>query len=95
MTRRRRAPELSPEGRMPVREYNEVQLRKFLVEDAVKHHATWLPWAVAAYERIGKLSRKGSEAAYLQVLDEVEALTGLRIMPVTSLSEVEFNRLKS
>lgn len=95
MTRRSRPPQLTPEGRLPVREYNEAQLRTFLVTDAVKHHATYLPWAVAAYDRIGKLSGKGSEAAYVQVLDEVEALTGMRVMPVTSLSEVEFDRLKS
>lgn len=78
---------------MPVRQYKQADLHRFLVEDAVRHHATDLPWAVAAYDRIGKLSGKGAEAAYQAVLDDVEALTGLRVMPVTSLSEVEFQRL--
>jgi hypothetical protein len=93
VTRRSRPEPLSFEGRRPAREYKEAQLRQFLVSDAVKHHATDLPWAIAAYTRIGKLSGKGAEAAYQQVLDEVEALTGLRVMPVTSLSEVELARL--
>jgi hypothetical protein len=74
--------QLSPEGRKPVGAYSETQLREFLVADAVKRHATHLPWAVAAYDRIGKLSRKGPEQAFVDVLDEVEALTGLRMMPV-------------
>lgn len=93
MSRRRRGPELSLEGRLPVRQYKQGELHRMLVEDAVKRHATDLPWAVGAYDRIGKLSGKGAEAAYQAVLDDVEALTGLRVMPVTSLSEVEFRRL--
>lgn len=76
------AKRLSPEGRRGVAEYSEAELHKFLVEDAVKHHATYLPWAVAAYDRIGKLNKRGAEAAYQSVLDEVEQLTGLRRMPV-------------
>lgn len=93
MTRRRRLDGLSPEGRRSVRDYNEEQLRTFLVQDAVKRHATDLAWAVAAYDRIGRLSRRGAEAAYVQVLDEVEALTGRREMPVTSLSDVDLAKL--
>lgn len=73
---------LSPEGRKGVDAYTEAELHQFLVADAVKHHATHLPWAVAAYDRIGKLSKRGAEAAYQAVLDEVEQLTGLRRMPV-------------
>lgn len=101
-----RTPQLSPEGRRPVREYKEGELRRFLVEDAVRHHATWLPWATEAYERIGKLSGKGSEAAYLSVVEEVMATTGNYMlirgqdgqnwpacMPISSLSEVELARL--
>lgn len=73
---------LTPEGRRGVDTYSEAELRRFLVEDAVKNHATHLPWAVAAYERIGRLSGKGSEQAFTDVVDEVEALTGRRLMPV-------------
>lgn len=60
----------------------ETQLRGALVTDAVKRIATDLRWAVAAYEEIGRRSGKGAEQAYRDVLDEVEALTGLRMMPV-------------
>lgn len=110
MSRRdRRAPALSPEGRRGVREYKEGELRRFLVEDAVRHHATWLPWATAAYDRIGKLSGKGAEAAYLSVVEEVMAVTGNTMlvvnpdtgeswpacMPISSLSDVELARLTS
>lgn len=104
---RRRDDRLSPEGRRGVRDYKEAQLRQFLVEDAVNHHATWLPWATAAYERIGQLSKKGAEAAYLSVVEEVMAITGNHLlltnpdtgetwpacMPLTSLSEVELAKL--
>lgn len=95
MTRRQKPEPLSPEGRRPVREYKADELHRFLVEDAVKHHATDLDWAIRAYTRIGKLTRNGPEAAILAVLDEVEQLTGLRQMPVTSLSEVDLRRLTS
>ena len=73
---------LSPEGRRGVDAYTAQELHEFLVADAVKRHATWLPWAVAAYERIGEQRKCGAEAAYVAVVDEVEALTGLRLMPV-------------
>jgi len=62
--------------------YTAAELHRFLVEDAVRRHATWLPWAVAAYERIGGNDPDAMEAAYQAVLDEVEALTGLRLMPM-------------
>jgi len=73
---------LSPEGRRGVDAYTAQELHEFLVADAVKRHATDLEWAVAAYGRIGKLRGNGSDNAYEDVLDEVEALTGLRLMPV-------------
>lgn len=73
---------LSPEGRKGVEEYSAAELHRFLVEDAAKRHATWLPWAVKAYDRIGKQTGKGAEAAYAAVLDEVEQLTGARMMPL-------------
>lgn len=76
-----------------MREYREGELHQFLVADAVKHHATELRWAVAAYKRIGKLNGRGPEAAFLAVVAEVEALTGMAMMPVASLTEVELRRL--
>lgn len=82
-------PKLSPEGRRGVEAYNETELRRFLVEDAVRKHATYLPWAVAAYQRIGDLSGKGAEVAFESVLDEVESLTGLRLMPVARVTPTE------
>lgn len=93
MTRRRRAPELTPEGRLPAHEYTEARLRTFLVEDAVRAHATYLPWAVAAYDRIGKLSGRGPEAAFLEVVAEVEALTGHAEMPMAAITAEEMRRL--
>jgi hypothetical protein len=75
---------LTPEGRRPVEAYDATTLHTFLVEDAVKNHATWLPWAVKAYQRIGDLTGRGPDDAYQAVLDEVEALTGIRKMPVAS-----------
>lgn len=83
----------SPEGHRPVGDYDAKQLHGILVADAVKHHATHLPWAVAAYDRIGKLTGKGAEAAYTAVLDEVETLTGVRMLPVASASPAELRRL--
>jgi hypothetical protein len=60
----------------------------------VKHHATFLPWAVAAYTRIGERTRKGSEQAFQDVLDAVESLTGLRRLPEPSgISEAELKAL--
>jgi len=84
----------TPEGRMGVEAYTPQELHRFLVADAVNRHATHLPWAVAAYDRIGKKTGKGAEAAFQAVLDEVEALTGLRAMPVARTSATELERLK-
>lgn len=58
------------------------ELHRLLVADAVASRATDLRWAIAAYERIGRATRKGAEQAYRDVLDEVHALTGLRLMPM-------------
>lgn len=74
--------QLTPDGRKGVESYSADQLHRMLVTDAVKRHATYLPWAVAAYERIGRRTGKGPEAAFQAVLDEVETLTGSRDMPV-------------
>lgn len=81
--RRRDERNLSPEGRRPVGAYNAGELHRFLVADAVKLHATHLPWAVAAYDRIGQLEGCGPEEAYQRVRGEVKALTG-RGMPMHS-----------
>lgn len=85
---------LTPEGRKGVEAYDAAELHRLLVEDAVKSHATHLPWAVAAYLRIGERTGKGAEAAYQAVLDEVETLTGTRSMPMTpGTSATELARL--
>lgn len=81
--RRRAKFRLSAEGRLPVDAYNAGELHRFLVTDAVKLHATDLPWAVAAYDRIGQLDGCGAEEAYQRVRGEVKALTG-RGMPAFS-----------
>lgn len=52
------------------------ELHRQLVTDAVRGIATDLRWAVAAYERIGKLTRRGAEDAYQQVRAEVAELRG-------------------
>lgn len=93
MSRRRRR-RLTPEGRKGVDVYGAGELHRFLVADAVAKHATYLPWAVAAYDRIAKLERITAEDAYQRVLDEVEMLTGLRMMPVESPTKAaELRRL--
>lgn len=76
---------IGPEGaRQGVEAYTAPELHRFLVADAVNRHATNLPWAVAAYSRIGQRTGKGAEAAFSAVVDEVEALTGKRSMPVSA-----------
>lgn len=79
---RRRRSKLSPEGRRGVAEYSAGELHAALVSDAVKRHATDLPWAVAAYNRIGERRKISADDAFVAVLDEVESLTGMRAMPV-------------
>lgn len=88
MTRRR-----TPEGRRGVEEYSAKQLHEALVHDAVKNHATYLPWAQAAYLRIGQLTGRGAEQAFTDVLDEVESLTGRRMMPVAAAAPGELKAL--
>lgn len=60
----------------PVESMSADELHRQLVTDAVKGIATDLRWAVAAYERIGKLTRRGAEDAYQQVRAEVAELRG-------------------
>lgn len=74
---------LSAEGRKPVDAYTAGQLHRFLVEDGVQLHATDLPWAVKAYDRIGELHGCGAEEAYQRVRAEVRELSG-HGMPVFS-----------
>lgn len=81
--RRRQDKQLSLEGRNPVDAYTAAELHQFLVTDAVKLHATDLPWAVAAYTRIGEQDGCSAEEAYQRVTGEVRALTG-RGMPVST-----------
>lgn len=64
------------------------EMRRELVGDAVAGYAAaggqgLLARQVAMYERIGRLTGLGAEAAINSVLDEVEALTGQRALPLT------------
>lgn len=70
-----------PSKPRPVHQFTEQQLHQMLVEDAVKRHETDPIWFVAAIMRIGVLSGLGKEAAFQRVIDEVEELTGSRMMP--------------
>lgn len=54
--------------------YSPEDLHRILVEDAVASHATDLPWAVGAYARIAKLTRRSIEDAFLAVVQEVETM---------------------
>jgi hypothetical protein len=70
-------------GRRPHVEAMTAQdLHNELVADAIKGHATDLARAVAAYERIGKQTKKGAEAAFQEVRAEVASLTGRPGMPI-------------
>lgn len=79
---KKRRPQLTPEGRKGVDAYTAEELHRFLVEDAVKSHATFLPWAVAAYERIGRLRQTSADEAYQEVRQEVHVLRGRPGMPL-------------
>lgn len=74
----------SAEGRDHPTEYTADQIMGYLVEDAVKHHATDLRWFVAAILEVARQRNIAAEAAMLALLDEVEALTGLRRLPIHS-----------
>lgn len=78
MTRR---PKINADGRLPVGSYTRKELHRLLVQDAVKHHPTDLQWATEAYLRIGRGTGWGAEKAINDVLDDVEAQTGFRMMP--------------
>ena len=68
---------------MPVGAYRADELRRFLVEDAVKQHATDLPWMVGAIRRIGNIEHKPLDDVLVSIEAEVVGLTG-RGMPVYS-----------
>ena len=64
------------------------QMRAELVGDAVAGYAAaggarLLARQVQMYERIGQRTGLGAEAAIVSVMDEVEALTGQRALPLT------------
>lgn len=71
-----------PDQRSRPSSYSAAELHEMLVTDAAARHATDLRWAIAAYDRIGQLTRRGAEDAFQAVLDDVEARTGIRAMPV-------------
>lgn len=76
-------PKLSPEGRRPPHTYTARELHDFLVADAMRLHATHLPWAVMAYDVIASKQRITPDAAYQQVLHDVRARGG-RGLPIHS-----------
>ena len=57
------------------------ECHRLLVDDAVKRRITDWRWAVAAYVRIGGGDGAAADRAMVAVLDDVEAETGLRLMP--------------
>lgn len=71
-----------PKERKAVEQLNAKELHDELVEDALQHFATPLERAVAAYIRIGKLTGRGPEAAFREVLEEKKARTGNEVMPL-------------
>lgn len=62
--------------------YSADELHTMLVEDVMLRHPTELRWAVPAYERIGARTGHGPEMAYQAVRQDVEARTGVTLMPV-------------
>jgi hypothetical protein len=70
----------SNEGRRAPSYYSAAQLHRYLVEDAVKGHATDLKWSVAAYQEIASKRGITIERATRAVFDEVEAAG--RTMPM-------------
>lgn len=82
----------SAEGRKGVDAYTKAELHQLLVSDAVKSHATELPWMMAALKRIGGTA-EGMEAAYQAVVAEKAALTGSHMMPVAAATPAELRAL--
>lgn len=70
----------SPEGRRGPSYYTAKALHSFLVDDAVKGHATEIRWAVGAYEEIAKQRKQTIDDATKHVMDEVAAMG--RSMPM-------------
>jgi hypothetical protein len=64
-----------------VRRRPRAEVHRLLVDDAVKRTITDLIWATAAYVYLGGDTGPGAERAFVEVLDAVEAQTGLRLMP--------------
>jgi len=80
--RRRRQSYRSPEGRKHPLAYTAAQLHRFLVADAVAHHATDLAWAAGAYAEIARQRRQSPDAAFSAVVAEVEAAG--KAMPIAT-----------
>lgn len=66
----------------PVESLSAKELHKRLVDDAVAYRATPLEWAIAAYDRIARLTRTTAEQAYLDVRAEKKERTGNSLMPM-------------
>lgn len=68
------------EGRQHVEMYTPAELRRFLVADAVKGHATTMSWFVLAVQRIATKTGTTVDEAFQSIVTEVEGL-GCR-MPI-------------
>lgn len=79
---------IDPDQRKHPSAYTAAHLRQMIVEDAVRSHATHLPWMVAALQIIAKAESKGTsrglDETFESIVLEVEGLTGRRDMPLHS-----------
>lgn len=77
-----------PERRRRVDHYSADELHAMLVDDLVRFRPAGGPgmkglrWMKDACERIGKLTGHGADAAWLAVLDDLEARTGRKMAPL-------------
>jgi|GEM_PF-5775995 len=79
---------IDPSQRQHPSAYAPAHLRQLIVEDAVRSHATHLPWMVAALQIISKAEGRGTsrglDETFESIVLEVESLTGRRDMPLHS-----------
>jgi len=73
-----------PDQREHPSAYDDVTLMRILVEDAVMSHATELRWFTAAIATLARRTRKPAEQVFIDLCDEVEAITGHRHLPMHS-----------
>lgn len=75
---------IDPAKREDPSTYAPEHLRQLLVEDAVRSHATHLPWLVAAVQLIARAERKGLDDVFTSIVQEVETLAGRAELPLHS-----------